>query len=180
MTKIDQSSLSYRFNAFLTRNSLFLTQNSLFLLETRFSYSKLTFLTQNSLFLLETSFSYSKLTFLTRNSLFLLETRFSYSKLTFLTRNLLSYSKLTFFLIPNSLFLLETGYSKNRTPWSRGGDRVWTPLKNHKNIGFLSKTGLDRLKITKLPSPQFVNWNKDPVPVPPSSRLINMNNSTRA
>ena len=26
------------------------------------------------------------------------------------------------------------------------------PLKNHKNIGFLSNTGLDPLKITKLPS----------------------------
>ena len=25
-------------------------------------------------------------------------------------------------------------------------------LENHKNIGFLSKTGLDPLKITKLPS----------------------------
>ena len=27
---------------------------------------------------------------------------------------------------------------------------------------------------------QYVNLNKHPVPVPPSSRLINMNNSTRA
>ena len=28
----------------------------------------------------------------------------------------------------------------------------WTPLKNHKNIGFPSSTGPDPLKITKLPS----------------------------
>ena len=34
-----------------------------------------------------------------------------------------------------------------------GGEQgVGTPLKNHKNIGFLSKTGLDPLEITKLPS----------------------------
>ena len=32
-----------------------------------------------------------------------------------------------------------------------GGDREsGPPLKNHKNIGFLSNTGLDYLKITKL------------------------------
>ena len=35
---------------------------------------------------------------------------------------------------------------------SRGEQGVRTPLKNHKNIGFLSKTGPDSLKITKLPS----------------------------
>ena len=36
---------------------------------------------------------------------------------------------------------------------SRGGVRgSRPPLKNHKNIGFLSNTGLDPLKITKLPS----------------------------
>ena len=29
---------------------------------------------------------------------------------------------------------------------SRGGDEGSKPLKNHKNIGFLSNTGLDRLK----------------------------------
>ena len=34
----------------------------------------------------------------------------------------------------------------------RGGQGVWTPLKNHKDIGFLSNTGQDPLKITKLPS----------------------------
>ena len=39
---------------------------------------------------------------------------------------------------------------------SRGGRGVWTPLlKNHKNIGFLSNTGPDPLKITKLPKPSF-------------------------
>ena len=34
--------------------------------------------------------------------------------------------------------------------------------------------------ILPLLTAQYVNWNKHPVPVPPSSRLINMNNSTRA
>ena len=35
----------------------------------------------------------------------------------------------------------------------RGGDRgSGLPLKKHKNIGFLSNTGPDPLKITKLPS----------------------------
>ena len=33
-----------------------------------------------------------------------------------------------------------------------GGEKVRTPLTNHKNIGFLSNTGLDPLKITKMPS----------------------------
>ena len=33
---------------------------------------------------------------------------------------------------------------------SRGGQGVQTPLENHKNIGFLSNTGPDPLKITKL------------------------------
>ena len=37
---------------------------------------------------------------------------------------------------------------------SEGGGRqgVWTPMKNYNNIGFLSNTGPDPLKITKLPS----------------------------
>ena len=37
----------------------------------------------------------------------------------------------------------------------KGGQGVWTPPlhpKNHKNIGFLSNSGPDPLKITKLPS----------------------------
>ena len=34
----------------------------------------------------------------------------------------------------------------------RGDRRSGPSLKNHKNIGFLSSTGLDRLKITKMPS----------------------------
>ena len=29
---------------------------------------------------------------------------------------------------------------------SPGGGGIWTPLKNHKNIGFLSNTGSDPLK----------------------------------
>ena len=33
-----------------------------------------------------------------------------------------------------------------------GGQGVWTPLKNHKNIVFLSNTGRDPLKIAKLTS----------------------------
>ena len=33
-----------------------------------------------------------------------------------------------------------------------GGPGPLPPLKNHKNIGFLSNTGPDHLKITKLPS----------------------------
>ena len=33
-----------------------------------------------------------------------------------------------------------------------GGGRVQTPLKNHKNIGFLRNSGPDPLKITKLHS----------------------------
>ena len=35
---------------------------------------------------------------------------------------------------------------------SRGGRGSRPPLKNHKNKGFLSNTGPDRLKFTKLPS----------------------------
>ena len=34
----------------------------------------------------------------------------------------------------------------------RGGQGVRTPLKDHKNVGFLSNTGPDLPKITKLPS----------------------------
>ena len=37
-------------------------------------------------------------------------------------------------------------------PEGGGAQGVRTPVKNHKNIGFLSNTGLDPLKITKLPS----------------------------
>ena len=33
-----------------------------------------------------------------------------------------------------------------------GGDRGSDPLENHKNIGFISNTGPDPLKITKLSS----------------------------
>ena len=35
---------------------------------------------------------------------------------------------------------------------SGGGQEVRIPLENHKNIGFFSNTGLDPLKIVKLPS----------------------------
>ena len=38
---------------------------------------------------------------------------------------------------------------------SRGGQGVRTPLKNHKNIGFLSNTGSDPLKNHKATKPAF-------------------------
>ena len=42
-------------------------------------------------------------------------------------------------------------------PWMdpEGGQGVWTPLKNHKNIGFSSNTGLDPLKNLKATKPAF-------------------------
>ena len=39
-----------------------------------------------------------------------------------------------------------------------GGQGVRTPMKNHKNLGFLSNTGPDLLKITKLPSASIQCW----------------------
>ena len=36
-----------------------------------------------------------------------------------------------------------------------GGQTVQTPLKNHKNVGFLSITGLDPLKNHKATKPAF-------------------------
>ena len=36
-----------------------------------------------------------------------------------------------------------------------GGRGFWTPLKNHKNIGFSSNTGLDSLKNHKATKPAF-------------------------
>ena len=39
-----------------------------------------------------------------------------------------------------------------------GGDRGPEPLKNHKNIGFLSNTGPDPLKIHKATKPAFDVW----------------------
>ena len=36
-----------------------------------------------------------------------------------------------------------------------GGQRVRTPMKNHKNIGFLSNTGPDPLKNHKATNPAF-------------------------
>ena len=37
----------------------------------------------------------------------------------------------------------------------RGGQGVRTPLKNHKNIGFLSNTGADHLKNHRATKPAF-------------------------
>ena len=45
---------------------------------------------------------------------------------------------------------MNTSHVRITRPGGRGQDP--TPLKNHKNICFLSNTGLDPLKITKLPS----------------------------
>ena len=45
--------------------------------------------------------------------------------------------------------------NKHNSPWADpegGGQGVLTPPENHKNIGFLSNTDPDPLKITKLPS----------------------------
>ena len=41
---------------------------------------------------------------------------------------------------------------------SREGGGRPPPLKNHKNIGFLSNTGADPLKITNLPSLSIQSW----------------------
>ena len=49
----------------------------------------------------------------------------------------------------------------------RGGQGVQTPLKNNKNIGFLSNTGLGPLKITKLPSQHSMlghHWHASKTP----------------
>ena len=47
----------------------------------------------------------------------------------------------------------ETFFYKAHARFQRGGRESGPiPLKNHKNIGFLSNTGPDPLKITKLPS----------------------------
>ena len=42
-------------------------------------------------------------------------------------------------------------------PNPEGGSRP-PPMKNHKNIGFLSNTGADPLKIIKLPSLSIQSW----------------------
>ena len=62
----------------------------------------------------------------------------------------------------STVSLTETIYLRRLCLWNNsyadpeGGDRGSGPhLKNHKNIGFLSNTGLDPLKITKLPSQQL-------------------------
>ena len=43
-------------------------------------------------------------------------------------------------------------YTMHGFRWGTGGTDPPPPLENHKNIGFFSNTGLDPLKITKLPS----------------------------
>ena len=49
-------------------------------------------------------------------------------------------------------FQTSTFFQMHAMGGSRGGKGVWTPLKNHKNIGFPSNIDPDPLKITKLPS----------------------------
>ena len=58
------------------------------------------------------------------------------------------------FIIGGDFNLPELGQEYSHGRIQRGGGQyVRTPLlKNHKNIGFLSNTGPDPLKITKLPS----------------------------
>ena len=48
--------------------------------------------------------------------------------------------------------ICHTHHARIHTGGGGGGEGVQTPLKNHKNIGFLSKNGPDTLKITKLSS----------------------------
>ena len=56
---------------------------------------------------------------------------------------------LTYFVCTNSK---GTGKTACTDPEGGGGQGIWTPLKKTQNIGFLSNTGPDPLKITKLPS----------------------------
>ena len=52
----------------------------------------------------------------------------------------------------------DQSHSKHITrvdPEGRGGQGVWNPSKNHKNIGFLSNTGQDPLKNHKATKPAF-------------------------
>ena len=50
-------------------------------------------------------------------------------------------------------------------PEGEQGVRIPHPLKNHKNIGFLSNYGPDPLKITKLPSHHAFRWRADDGPL---------------
>ena len=54
------------------------------------------------------------------------------------------------------LWVQQVDYYQIRVQIQRGGRGSGTPpphpLENYKNIGFLSNTGLDRLKVTKVPS----------------------------
>ena len=52
----------------------------------------------------------------------------------------------------NVPFLCDRHSEIQRGGGGLGGEGVWTPLKNHKNIGFSSNIGPDPLKISKLPS----------------------------
>ena len=53
------------------------------------------------------------------------------------------------------VFLFLSEYHMNGMRGSTGGTGDWTPLKNHKNIGFLSNTGPDPLKNHKATKPAF-------------------------
>ena len=49
---------------------------------------------------------------------------------------------------------IQKGVSCADPEWGGGGG-VWTPLKNHKNIGFLRNSGPDPLKIYEATEPAF-------------------------
>ena len=53
--------------------------------------------------------------------------------------------------VHHSKWMCKT-HDSNHVRIQRGGQGVRTPLENYKNIGFLSNTGPDPLRITKLPS----------------------------
>ena len=58
-------------------------------------------------------------------------------------------------LTPKKIIFQKSRFGKKSADHVRiqrggGGQGVWAPLENYKNIGFLSNTGPDPLKITKL------------------------------
>ena len=60
-------------------------------------------------------------------------------------------------MLKNSKHVITSALSGDVRSGSRGGiGGPDPPLKNHKNIGFLSNSGSDPLKITKLPSQRLI------------------------
>ena len=63
------------------------------------------------------------------------------------------FANLDLSILINFKTLNHTPHERIQSRGGGGGDREsGHPLKNHKNIGFLSNTGPDPLKMTKLPS----------------------------